>query len=236
MAITENIVKGKKYRVCIDADKNEWDRVSMWTAASDVELESGDSVETALNSLNENLTIDGDYKFKVGKDGDGNVCYYGADGSLIPFKSGIYNFYGEIYKHANVVTSPTNGTLGYLDNGWQYLNCKGAGGGVASVKKIDLTKFSSLLFQSKKDLGLSAMYFYISTQPYFYDTLWNIDSNVVKKVGLGADTNYDIYCVDVKDLVGEYYVGICIGNNSDTYEMKLSYSPIYCFESELFVV
>lgn len=40
-----------------------------------------------VNALTENLTIDGDYKFKVGKDGDGNVCYYGADGSLIPFKS-----------------------------------------------------------------------------------------------------------------------------------------------------
>ena len=89
MAITENIVKGKKYRVCIDADKNEWDRVSMWTAASDVELESGDSVETALNSLNENLTASDNLQFKFGKDGDGNYGYYGADGSLIPFKSGV---------------------------------------------------------------------------------------------------------------------------------------------------
>lgn len=43
-------------------------------------------LEAKVEELNNNLTIDGDYKFKVGKDGDGNVCYYGADGSLIPFK------------------------------------------------------------------------------------------------------------------------------------------------------
>ena len=85
MAITENIVTGKKYRVCIDADKNEWDRVSMWTAASDVELQSGESVETALNSLNENLNT---FQFRMN---DGNGEYKleseGAD-AWRPFKSG----------------------------------------------------------------------------------------------------------------------------------------------------
>ena len=224
----------RKYNMIQNADGTvSFDDVTTYTQNGDsFGAKDINDTNTAVNVLNENLTAEDNLQFRFGKDGDGNYGYYGADGSLIPFKSdAIYNFYGEIYKHANVAASP-NGTLGYLDNGWQYLNCKGAGGGVASVKKIDLTKFSSLLFQSKKDLGLSAMYFYISTQSYFYDTLWNIDSNVVKKVGIGSD----IYCVDIKDLVGEYYVGICIGNNSDTHEMKLSYSPIYCFESELFVV
>ena len=92
--MNEQILTGKKYRVLADESTGLWNRISFWNKAADTEMDDGTSVEKKvtdlnndLSTLNENLTIDGDYKFKVGKDGDGNVCYYGADGSLIPFKS-----------------------------------------------------------------------------------------------------------------------------------------------------
>lgn len=40
----------------------------------------------AVNTIFNNLKSD-DLEFKFGKDGDGNYGYYGADGSLVPFKS-----------------------------------------------------------------------------------------------------------------------------------------------------
>ena len=77
-----------------------------------VEVEGGDTteLEAKVEELNNNLTIDGDYKFKVGRDGDGNVCYYGADGSLIPFKSkGVTEFmWGYIGKFTATCSGQTN--------------------------------------------------------------------------------------------------------------------------------
>lgn len=56
--------------------------------------DAGNRLDNTINTLNENLTINGNYKFKVGQDGDGNVCYYGADGSLIPFKNNNLEYAG----------------------------------------------------------------------------------------------------------------------------------------------
>lgn len=44
------------------------------------------ATNSAVNELNQNLTFDGNYVFRVGLDGDGNPGYYKADGSLAPFK------------------------------------------------------------------------------------------------------------------------------------------------------
>lgn len=41
----ENIVTGKKYRVLINEEQDEWDRVSIWTSANDVECENGENIE-----------------------------------------------------------------------------------------------------------------------------------------------------------------------------------------------
>lgn len=43
--MTENIVTGKKYRICTDATRDTWDRVSFWTKASDVYCDDGTTAE-----------------------------------------------------------------------------------------------------------------------------------------------------------------------------------------------
>ena len=64
---------------------------------------------------------------KFGKDGDGNVGYYGADGSLIPFKSGEVTLVFEKFTSGSLTMSavaPRNYTcwvytqnMDLLDNG-----------------------------------------------------------------------------------------------------------------------
>lgn len=48
---TENIVKGKKFRILKDAVNNIWDRISFWTAASDVYLDSGSNLEDKIGNI-----------------------------------------------------------------------------------------------------------------------------------------------------------------------------------------
>ena len=55
-----------------------------FNAASMNDLE--ERINQANNDLMDSLTASDNLQFKFGKDGDGNYGYYGADGSLIPFK------------------------------------------------------------------------------------------------------------------------------------------------------
>lgn len=43
--MTENIVTGKKYRILTDAASDAWDRISLWTKASDVHYNDGSTAE-----------------------------------------------------------------------------------------------------------------------------------------------------------------------------------------------
>ena len=52
MAINEQIIKGRKFRKCIDVANKIWLRISFWTAASDVEFEDGKTLEQKLGSIN----------------------------------------------------------------------------------------------------------------------------------------------------------------------------------------
>lgn len=99
--MTENIVKGKKYRVCTNADANEWDRVSMWTAAEDVEMANGVNVETAVSTINENLN---GFQFKT-EDGVNYVKGNGAD-TWLPF-SGCMDIIG-FYSVATEKATPAS--------------------------------------------------------------------------------------------------------------------------------
>ena len=97
---------GKSYNI-FDKINNVWNKCSFWTHSNDVSYDDGQTASvkngaingitsdlagedesmavsaTAVSQLNRNL---GGLRF--GMDGDGNYGYYGADGSLIPFKSG----------------------------------------------------------------------------------------------------------------------------------------------------
>lgn len=52
MAMNENIVKGMKYRIATDDTGNNWDRLSLWTAAEDVEFEDGENAAEKITKLN----------------------------------------------------------------------------------------------------------------------------------------------------------------------------------------
>ena len=64
--------------------------------------DAGNRLDNTINTLTDNLTAEDNLQFKFGKDGDGNYGYYGADGSLIPFKSGAVELHSKVY---------TSGTL-----------------------------------------------------------------------------------------------------------------------------
>ena len=62
MAINEQIVKGRKFRKCIDVVNTVWQRISFWTDASDVEFADGETAEDkvmALSDLLDALTANG---------------------------------------------------------------------------------------------------------------------------------------------------------------------------------
>ena len=76
-------------------------------------LATSKAVKTLKDSVNSSL---GGLKF--GKDGDGNVGYYGADGSLIPFKSAP-----KLVKYAHIEPSASAGyyTISGLTVGKKYI-------------------------------------------------------------------------------------------------------------------
>ena len=55
MAFDENIKTGQAYRVLVDTDpvtgKNTYDRISTWTAASDIEFSNNTILEAFVNSF-----------------------------------------------------------------------------------------------------------------------------------------------------------------------------------------
>lgn len=62
MALNEQIVIGRKFRRCIDEINRVWQRISYWTAASDVEFDDGETAENkvmALSDLLKQLTANG---------------------------------------------------------------------------------------------------------------------------------------------------------------------------------
>ena len=62
MAINEQIVKGRKFRKCINVVNKVWQRISFWTDASDVEFADGETAEDkvmALSDLLDALTANG---------------------------------------------------------------------------------------------------------------------------------------------------------------------------------
>ena len=79
----------RKYNMIQNADGTvSFDDVTTYTQNGDsFGAKDINDTNTAVNVLNENLTAEDNLQFKFGKDGDGNYGYYGADGSLIPFKS-----------------------------------------------------------------------------------------------------------------------------------------------------
>lgn len=97
---------GHFYNRCVDAVNNLFDTMSFWTHSKDVEFVDGKTAETkvgAINGITSDMSGEADDiaasikcvnqlnnslgGLSFGKDGDGNYGYYGADGSLIPFKS-----------------------------------------------------------------------------------------------------------------------------------------------------
>lgn len=52
MAINENIVTGRKFRKLIDETNKLWQRISIWTKASDVEFNDGKTAQNKVGSIN----------------------------------------------------------------------------------------------------------------------------------------------------------------------------------------
>lgn len=52
MAISEQIVTGRKFRKCIDVANKVWLRISFWTSANDVEFDDGKTLQQKLGTIN----------------------------------------------------------------------------------------------------------------------------------------------------------------------------------------
>lgn len=83
---------------------------SYWTRAS---------IANDVSTLNQNLTFDGNYVFRVGLDGDGNPGFYKADDSFSPFSSAevVESFYNtESFSTVKyLATYPSYTTLGNVE-------------------------------------------------------------------------------------------------------------------------
>lgn len=72
--------------------------------------------------LNNNLTASDDLQFKFATDGEGNYGFLGADGSLIPFKSGVnieleyYNAVDSSYNYTHNINSDGIYIIGFITN------------------------------------------------------------------------------------------------------------------------
>ena len=77
---------------------------------------SRDEYDEEINTLNQNLTFEGNYVFRVGLDGDGNPGFYKADDSFAPFSSAevVESFYNtETFSTVkSIATYPSYTTLG----------------------------------------------------------------------------------------------------------------------------
>ena len=89
--LNTSVNEKRKYNMVQNADGTvSFDDVTTYTQNGDLfGAKDINDTNTAVNALNENLTAEDNLQFKFGKDGDGNYGYYGADGSLIPFRSGL---------------------------------------------------------------------------------------------------------------------------------------------------
>ena len=82
--------------------EEQFDSIPNGTKINILDDDDGNTIQKEIDAINENLTASDNLQFKFGKDGDGNYGYYGADGSLIPFKSGAVELHSKVY---------TSGTL-----------------------------------------------------------------------------------------------------------------------------
>lgn len=89
--MTETIITGKAYRVLTDVSSDTWAKVSLWTAADDVEMPNSQDLPTFLESkaptndpsftgklcVNSEISDNGDYSTTLG-----NSCISTGEGSL----------------------------------------------------------------------------------------------------------------------------------------------------------
>lgn len=68
MAINEQIVTGRKWRILVDEASKLWQRISIWTKASDVEFDDGNTAEDKMGAIS-GITSDlnGESENKIGR-------------------------------------------------------------------------------------------------------------------------------------------------------------------------
>ena len=52
MAINETIVTGRKFRKLVNEATKQWQRISFWTKASDVEFDDGSNLQQKMGTIN----------------------------------------------------------------------------------------------------------------------------------------------------------------------------------------
>jgi len=106
-----------------------------------------DNVQGALDEVNNNL---GGLRFGV--DGDGNYGYYGADDSLIPFKSGEFTLVASLYYDAFDGTIDGTNTW-TADNDYDTLLVIKGGVGLDSTLTLTSETGTSELIQFQRAVG-----------------------------------------------------------------------------------
>lgn len=54
--MTDTIITGRKFRVCVDSTQDKWNVISFWVKAQDVELDSGMNVQDFVTNINSQIT------------------------------------------------------------------------------------------------------------------------------------------------------------------------------------
>lgn len=107
--------------------EEQFDSIPNGTKINILDDDDGNTIQKEIDAINENLTASDNLKFRFATDGEGNYGFLGADGSLIPFKSGeelsisvstsaTLAGVGNDYKHqawftTNLIAEKSDGTI-----------------------------------------------------------------------------------------------------------------------------
>lgn len=96
--------------------EEQFDSIPNGTKINILDDDDGNTIQKEIDAINNNLTATDSTKFRFATDGEGNYGYLKADGSFIPFKSGVketvtvmYFAYGGANMY-NATVAKKNGT------------------------------------------------------------------------------------------------------------------------------
>ena len=209
---TENIVTGKKFRICTDAVNKIYDRISFWTKASDVYNNSDKALETtcgsitgitssltststtmaasasAIKQLNDKIA---DLNSNLNKERNAHMIYQDVFYRINKFTTN-----GIIESSSYAISAPTIDSDGYL-----YFSASNGKSAIARTnQKINLTNYDKLYMTWSACNETNGFQLFITNDLNFKGDFSRTPTAV------NNSTLATLYELDLSDYTGEYYI------------------------------